>query len=466
MKRTLLYCYIVTLLSVIFVLPVDARSGSLSLTPPYLPHRGEVMASSTSHSQAMGGEVINYVVEFRNAGSSTWTGYQLRGSAVNAEVAVSSSEIFSIADSSWVSSTTIRRGNATAAPGRSLRFEFDARAPVVQGDYTMIFELWDNNQKVDGGKAMFALDVLLNTPSDYQEPIFASRQLVDEPNIRVGLNKPKGKVQFKSQFLYYVYSGAEERGVLSENEQASLEYKNGVYSFKSASMEFESRDYVRLAPVEMSNYFRIVNYERKLRGRRNINFNVYRGAMEYRYSPEHRAVYVINELPLDLYTAGVTETSNDAPVEYIKALQVAARSYAYYKFNYRRQSKRIFHVVATTADQLYLGYNSELSMPRVARATQDTYGQMVTYNGAPIVTPYFSRTNGRTLSWRDGWSSSSVPMPWLMSVEAKYDKGLRKNGHGVGMSMHDASLRAVRDGWGYEQILRYYYSGVEVEKIY
>lgn len=187
--------------------------------------------------------------------------------------------------------------------------------------------------------------------------------------------------------------------------------------------------------------------------------------MEYRYSKEHKKVYVINELPLDAYAAGVTETSNDSPLEYIKALQVAARSYAYYKYNYHR-SNRIFHVTATTVDQLYLGYNSELSMPRVAEATQATYGEMVTYNGAPVVTPYFSRTNGRTLSWREGWGGSSVEMPWLMSVEAKYDEGLKKRGHGVGMSMHDASLRAARDGWTYQQILRHYYLGTEVERVY
>jgi peptidoglycan hydrolase-like amidase len=47
-----------------------------------------------------------------------------------------------------------------------------------------------------------------------------------------------------------------------------------------------------------------------------------------------------------------------------------------------------------------------------------------------------------------------------------YDKGKTMWGHGVGISGSDALARAGKDGWLYDQILKYYYTGVEVEKIY
>jgi stage II sporulation protein D len=40
------------------------------------------------------------------------------------------------------------------------------------------------------------------------------------------------------------------------------------------------------------------------------------------------------------------------------------------------------------------------------------------------------------------------------------------NGHGVGMSNADAGQRASKDGWNYLQILKHYYTGVEVEKVF
>jgi len=39
-------------------------------------------------------------------------------------------------------------------------------------------------------------------------------------------------------------------------------------------------------------------------------------------------------------------------------------------------------------------------------------------------------------------------------------------GHGVGMSASDASERASKDGWPYDRLLKYYYTGVEVKRLY
>ena len=120
----------------------------------------------------------------------------------------------------------------------------------------------------------------------------------------------------------------------------------------------------------------------------------------------------------------------------------------------------MFDVYPTTVDQIYLGYNSELFMPNVAQAALDTAGEMVTYKGDPVPTPYFSHSDGKTRNWK------KPGRPWLKSVKAVYDKGLKMYGHGFGMSNRDAEKHAKKDGWTYDQILKYYYSDTEVEKVY
>jgi hypothetical protein len=286
------------------------------------------------------------------------------------------------------------------------------------------------------------------------------RELITEPLVRVGLYKTSEPVKFKSNFVYQIWNGGELRGLISPGELVEINYTNRLYNFKSDSLEFGSKDYFRLVPQDQNNYFSLVNYSRAVKGRSKINFNVYHGTLEYRYSPKSKMPYIINELPLDLYVQGIAETSEGVPMEYMKALSVAARSYANALISsVPATEKRLFDVYATTADQLYLGYNSELFMPKFVLATQATAGEMVTYRSNPVITFYFSHSSGNT-------KSAGKDRPWLKSVVAKYDKGKKMSGHGIGMSNYDAQQRALREGLNYKQILEYYYTDTAVEKIY
>ena len=325
--------------------------------------------------------------------------------------------------------------------------------------------------------AAFALAETASSTADNAgvafEEIIPTRELIPEPVIRVGLYKTKEPIKFVSDFVYEVWSGDRSRAVILAGVTTTLSHANGLYSIKTENLEFGLSDFVRLVPRDLPasastalqagihDFFTLINYNRPVKGRGKVNFNAYRGALEYRYSPKSKLPYIINELPLDFYVAGVAETHDAAPVEYIKALQVAARSYAYANIGKMPPTeKRMFDVYPTTVDQIYLGYNSELFMPRVAQASADTAGQMVTYKGAPVATPYFSHSNGKTVSWK------GKDRPWLKSVPAVYDKGKKMLGHGIGMSNYDAIKRAAKDGWTYDQILQYYYTSTTVERVY
>ncbi len=306
--------------------------------------------------------------------------------------------------------------------------------------------------------------VVVTTSSNIEEPIntvsdfFVGRELIAEPIIRVGLYKTNEPIKFVSDFIYDVWINDEVVGVLLAQDIAVLGYKNGVYSFFSDSLIVTSSKYIRLVPEDSQAFFTLVNYSRPVKGRGKINFNVYRGTLEYRYSPKSKLPYIINELPLDFYVKGIAETHDSAHAEYLKALSVAARSYAYTMIG-PTTDKRMFDVFATTVDQLYLGYNSELFMPKFFEAASATAGEMVTYKGNPVITFYFSRSNGKT-------KNGSKDRPWLKSVVAKYDKGRTMLGHGIGMSNADAQQRAAKDSWTYDQILKHYYSSTTVERVY
>lgn len=444
---------------------VGTQDEASEITKEY---RANLVVFSSRSVTAAGGEKIHFIVRYRNNGTVGWNGvlWQEAGSlAISGSVASSSAKV-SLADQSWLSPAKISLINTTTNPGAPLEISFDFRAPAGKGEYTARFQLLADGHTLDGGTLELPLTVTADAPVDYQPPVFTNtRVLISEPNIRVGLYKADEPVEFKSDFNYQVYAGGFLQGVLGPNELATIDYNQGVYSFKSANLNFNGSDYIRLAPESPNNYFSLVNYSRQVSWKGNKNFNVYRGVMEFKYSPKSDAPWVVNELPLDSYVAGVAETSNGAAMEYIKAVLTAARSYAYYHINNGiPKDQRTFDVYPTTADQLYLGYNSEVLMPRVAQAEQATYGEMVTYGGTPALTPYFGHSDGRTRSWTEVWGGADKP--WLRSVEAKYDAGQSMWGHGVGMSAQDASQRADKDGWTYGQLLKYYYTGTEVEKIY
>ena len=281
---------------------------------------------------------------------------------------------------------------------------------------------------------------------------------ITEPKIRVGVAKMDKKIQFVSPFVYNVYAGENFVGAISANQSVSLFYEDGRYSLTGGGLDISGGDYFRLIPEDLANYFSILNLDRHLIGRSQMNFATFRGALEYRYAPKSKMPYLINELYLENYVSGIAETSNGAPDEYIKALQIAARTYAYTNIGPPPSEERMFDVYANTNDQLYLGYNFEEFSPRIAFFTAGTRGMMVTYKDKPVVTYYFSRSSGRT--------KTKKGIPWLKSVVCKYDKGWRQLGHGYGMSNRDAAARAKKDKWNYDKILTYYYSGTEIKKIY
>lgn len=182
----------------------------------------------------------------------------------------------------------------------------------------------------------------------------------------------------------------------------------------------------------------------------------YRGELiVYAYN---KKLTVINRLPMEEYLLGVVPSEMPVSwnIEALKAQAIAARSYA--TANMNKRGSRGYDLVDTPLDQAYGGASAETKKTNLA--VIETKGIVLTYKGKVIPAYYHASSGGRTVSSGAAWATD---MPYLKSVKA-FDDGIRKNGHGVGMSQHGANNLANK-GYGAFDILKYFYNNISFSKI-
>lgn len=137
----------------------------------------------------------------------------------------------------------------------------------------------------------------------------------------------------------------------------------------------------------------------------------------------------VQTLPLETYVAGVVaaEVSPDFPEAALQAQAVAARTYAVYK---QRLGRPAQHSTADVCDDpahctAYLDLAVEASAAwgtqaqtyenAIVRAVDATKGQIVTYEGAPIIAVFSAAAAEQTEAAVDVWGSD---IPYLVSVKS------------------------------------------------
>lgn len=326
-------------------------------------------------------------------------------------------------------------------------------------------------------------------PADYQ---IVEEIKYQEPNIRVGLfyAEKKDGVSNNEDVSYlpikiitlnqqpYQVTLIKNGSILltqtrGEETEIDFDFNSKRYFINLAGQRIAMTDSsIIFNPIsqEKETIFKITSWYRGPFWGQQVNDNEYRGTLEIRFNPNTNRLWLINELPMEKYLRGVAEVADSSPTELLKTQKIAARTYALFRYlnpkytNAPEDEAPLFTIRATQADQVYRGYNWEKRSPNTSRAVEETKGIAILYNNEPILAYYFARSNGRTKSSYEA-KMTKDPVPYLISKLDPPGQGMTLLGHGVGLPQQGAKV-AAEQGALFHQILRYYYNGVTIKKVY
>jgi stage II sporulation protein D len=146
-------------------------------------------------------------------------------------------------------------------------------------------------------------------------------------------------------------------------------------------------------------------------------------------------IQAINYVDLEAYLWGVvpSELSPHWAADSLKAQAVAARTYALYVKG--RSSNKLYDLVATTASQVYGGYDAET--PATTKAVNATRGEVMTYDGRLTIAYFHANSGGFTESARNVWLAD---LPYLRAVRDPYSDNIPN-----GMWELSLSYKAIQD---------------------
>ena len=162
---------------------------------------------------------------------------------------------------------------------------------------------------------------------------------------------------------------------------------------------------------------------------------------------------IVNILPIEEYLMGVvpSEMPSRWNIEAHKAQAITARSYAV--ANMGKRNSHGYDLKDTPQDQAYGGATSET--PQTTYAVLSTRGEVLTYDDKVIPGYYHASSGGKTIQTGEIWDHD---LPYIKSVDG-FDFGIKKKGHGVGMSQYGANNLASK-GFSAKEILRYFYKDI------
>ena len=278
--------------------------------------------------------------------------------------------------------------------------------------------------------------------------------------VRLSYNADNSTITADRNFKATDGDGKELFSMTSGQELTVTRINTGIHvQFGTIS---KSASVIRIIP-EDEGIVEITSWENRPAWNQALNDNIFRGAIEIRAINGETAY--INELPLEDYLKGLGEVSNDSPFEKLKTIAVLARSYArFYMDSANRKFPGMPYDGSDDPDifQKYLGYGLEKRSPNVVGAAAITKDEVVTYQGKLIKPPYFNQSDGRTRSAQEVWGWTDTP--YLVSVADPWCAGMTLQGHGVGLSGYGATKQA-EEGKTYDDIIKYYYQGVEVQEM-
>lgn len=166
----------------------------------------------------------------------------------------------------------------------------------------------------------------------------------------------------------------------------------------------------------------------------------------------------IKEIELEDYIRCVVASEiGNASLEACKAQAVAARTFAC------QRGVLDGKIISDDASKAQAFRADRTNYSNCNAATEATKGEVLMYGGK-YIGAYFSHSNGgRTYSCEEVWGSKR---PYLIARKDEWTlaSGVKKNGHGIGLSQAGAKY-AGANGVGYREILSFYYPYTTLKKL-
>jgi len=156
----------------------------------------------------------------------------------------------------------------------------------------------------------------------------------------------------------------------------------------------------------------------------SFNNGTYRGGFKVMSNKGY--CYAINVIDVELYLYGVVgrELGYNYHLEALKAQAIASRSYALAAVS---GDNLYYDVTATVSSQTYGGYDAESA--QIRKAVDKTRGQVIMYDGRPVMAFFCSNAGGYTENIENVWVSDEVP---FKGVSSPYDaKAADYNSYGA-----------------------------------
>lgn len=444
-----------------------AASTTAAVTSnPVSSDKATLSMVSANKVKAKSGKAVTLTAGFKNTGITTWKNYGLRVP----DLSIASAGSFK--NGSW-KGDVIADAVSTVKPGEIAYVTFSITAPSTNGVHTAKFQFSANGAVVDEAFVEIPVEVTGGAAAAKDAPKDSSVDdgsgsiaYIAEPTMRVGVlivdEETNSEVVITSDQSDFDLKDL-DGNLLAEmkmGQSVAAAWNGKTYTFDRGKGTEKSSSALRFIPKTLNAIMTVKNFDRKVTRGSSFTDNQFRNILELRYNVPNDRTWLINELPMEYYLRGLAETSNISPAEFQKTLITAARTYGFYHWSRAtKHASEFFHVDAWL-DQVYKGYGQELRTPNLTAAVDATRGRIVTYQGATAITPYFSRSDGRTRSWEEVWHGT---VAWAVSVPVPCDEGKTLWGHGVGMSASGA-LCMANQGQMYDYILKYFYTGIDVTK--
>ena len=466
--------------------------------------------SSAGIPEVITSGTVDYWVKFKNTGQMYWSGTGTKFLTLRTVSGMKSK----FAYPTWYDNNAPNRINSISIidPQEEITFNFTLLAPDQPGLYWEKFNLFAGNTLIPGGEIEVPLKVIPSsstpaptpvptpapTPTPTPQPTTTFWQSIPSeitiatqplfqsaskgPDIRVGLLY----VEEKEKKDYLPFKISESNGkayrLLDQNNQLLVRVSDG--GILEVDFDYKLKRYFilddkgkRLMMLDSfvkfqgddSTIFKISSWDTGLFWDGGKNDNEFRDSMEIQYNNATQRLWLINQLSMEDYLKGLGEAGDSSPIEFLKAQAIAARTYAVFryinpKYTNTADGDSLFTVRSTTADQVYEGYQRELRIPNTLSAIIATQGVVATYQNNPILAYYFAQSDGRTRSSVEA-AMTAAPVNYLVSKTDPPGAGKSLLGHGVGMPQRSAII-AANQGANFSQILKYYYTGIDLTKIY